>query len=1164
MHITQLNLIAFGPFTQRQLNFDIGRLQLIYGPNEAGKSSALRALRQLLYGIPERTSDNFLHANDQLRIGGTLRLDSGETLPFIRRKGRKHRLFDNADRPIDEAQLKPFLHGVTAEMFETMFAIDHPALVAGGEAILEQRGEVGEALYSAALGRPTLRQLLTQLDNEAEALFRPRGSTQRINKAIKQHQELTQAIRQQSLISHEWDEQRQQVERTEQALTATQQQLVTERTALHRLQRLERVLPKLAQRRRLQQALTELGHVVILTEATTTQRQQLISNIEAAQERVERATTRLNAWRAQWSQLTLNPDLIAQAERIKALYPRLGSHRKAMLDRPHLEAERVQHRNAAAARLQEIRPDLTLTDTAPLHAVIGQRAALIELSAQQSQLQARLAQATQALHETEQRLRRLRIERDQAPPAPESDALRAALVEVRKLGDIDQMISAMDSEIATLGSDCHHALARLPLWQGKLSQLLQLALPSRETIEHHAAELTRQQQQLAQWEEKRSDYRERVQRLTTDRNALQYRGAIPSETDLNACRTQRDALWQQLRAEGLTAEDQAAQGALGATLPDQFEQRLNESDEIADRLRREADRVQQLATLRAEIERVQQQLTSLEATGVAHHTAYANQQAAWRAVWQPSGIEPTTPQEMRGWLSTFEAIRQQAETLQRNHRQRDALQQQRAAAVAQLQRLLTTTDAAAVDTDRVELAPLLQRSEALADQLDERRRQHAVWQREITEREIELEALTAEQQRATTALTAWQQQWQQTQQQLGFAQPVSPAGIHDLIEQIQRLLGELETAAKLAQRIAGIDADAAQFRDEVASIVTPLVPTLANASIDEAVAQLNALLAESVTTAAKRDQLAAQIEQAEADERDDQGVIVRMRQRLEALCRDAGCQTVAELVVAEQRSAEAVQLQTAITAVEQTIDEGEGMSISELEAEVATIDRDHLAGAIAALQSRIDDELEPRRLQLAEEMGRVKSDLERLDGSDQAAQRAAEAQTVLAAIRADSERYLRVKLAATLLRDQIEQYRQANQGPLIERASAHFAALTCGAFCRLISDFNDRDEPILVGIRSNQQPILVEGMSAGTRDQLYLALRLASLAHYREGNERMPFVVDDILVDFDDQRSSAALQELMTLSAQGQVILFTHHQRVVEQAEAIAADRVTVHQIIDV
>ena len=95
-----------------------------------------------------------------------------------------------------------------------------------------------------------------------------------------------------------------------------------------------------------------------------------------------------------------------------------------------------------------------------------------------------------------------------------------------------------------------------------------------------------------------------------------------------------------------------------------------------------------------------------------------------------------------------------------------------------------------------------------------------------------------------------------------------------------------------------------------------------------------------------------------------------MRQRLEALCRDAGCQTVAELVVAEQRSAEAVQLQTAITAVEQTIDEGEGMSISELEAEVATIDRDHLAGAIAALQSRIDDELEPRRLQLAEEMGR--------------------------------------------------------------------------------------------------------------------------------------------------------------------------------------------------
>jgi uncharacterized protein YhaN len=87
-------------------------------------------------------------------------------------------------------------------------------------------------------------------------------------------------------------------------------------------------------------------------------------------------------------------------------------------------------------------------------------------------------------------------------------------------------------------------------------------------------------------------------------------------------------------------------------------------------------------------------------------------------------------------------------------------------------------------------------------------------------------------------------------------------------------------------------------------------------------------------------------------------------------------------------------------------------------------------------------------------------------------------------------------------------------------------------------------------------------MSSGTRDQLYLALRLASLERYMESAESMPFIVDDILVDFDDVRSEAALRKMSDLSKKGQVILFTHHARVVEQAQAILPDKLTtIHNL---
>ena len=87
--------------------------------------------------------------------------------------------------------------------------------------------------------------------------------------------------------------------------------------------------------------------------------------------------------------------------------------------------------------------------------------------------------------------------------------------------------------------------------------------------------------------------------------------------------------------------------------------------------------------------------------------------------------------------------------------------------------------------------------------------------------------------------------------------------------------------------------------------------------------------------------------------------------------------------------------------------------------------------------------------------------------------------------------------------------------------------------------------------KTEGERVSVEGMSTGSRDQLYLALRLASLEKYMNNAEPMPFIVDDILVDFDDKRSEAALNTLSEFAEKTQVIVFTHHRRVVDQARSL-------------
>ncbi len=133
MKILNLHLMAFGPFTGLDLDFirDHSGMQIIYGPNEAGKSSALRALTGWLFGIEHNSPDNFIHEYQQLKIGGTLKNSAGRELSFIRRKGRSNTVLTPEGQPLEDDILREYLQGIDRQVFLSMFGIDHQALVKG-------------------------------------------------------------------------------------------------------------------------------------------------------------------------------------------------------------------------------------------------------------------------------------------------------------------------------------------------------------------------------------------------------------------------------------------------------------------------------------------------------------------------------------------------------------------------------------------------------------------------------------------------------------------------------------------------------------------------------------------------------------------------------------------------------------------------------------------------------------------------------------------------------------------------------------------------------------------------------------------------------------------------------------------------------------------------
>lgn len=123
----------------------------------------------------------------------------------------------------------------------------------------------------------------------------------------------------------------------------------------------------------------------------------------------------------------------------------------------------------------------------------------------------------------------------------------------------------------------------------------------------------------------------------------------------------------------------------------------------------------------------------------------------------------------------------------------------------------------------------------------------------------------------------------------------------------------------------------------------------------------------------------------------------------------------------------------------------------------------------------------------------------------------------------------------------------AMKGTLITRSSYYLNLLTGGSFQRLSAANTD---------------ITINGLSEGTRDQLFLALRLAALEEYLKTNEPQPLILDDTFVHFDDDRARNAFIALAEFSATTQVTYFTHHRACVTAAvAAVSKDILNVHDL---
>jgi uncharacterized protein YhaN len=1164
--ILELDLRAFGPFTGVRLDLAEGHegMHILYGPNEAGKSSALRALKCLLYGIPKNSADNFIHENKALRIGGRLRNAEGAELFFLRRKGYKDTLLSLDGEPIDERALDRYLHGVTEETFGLLFGIDHEALVRGGRNILEGKGETGQSLFAAGAGGANLRAVLEAIDADADALFKNKGQLPAINKAISRHQEIRKRISELSQSSREWAEKEKELRKAMAERDNLRKDVERNAAEVNRLQRLAGIVPRAGLLRETRSKVETMGEVTILPDDFASRRHQAEKQLNTAREVKRRAELDLERLNADIARIVLPQKILDQAGAIEAIRERLGQYRKAADDLGPLRGKLQQNKADIRTVLPELAPGLDMDTVKGMRPRAALKSRIQRLASRHEALQAERARSAKALRDAERKFNGLKDDLKTLEVPKDPGPLKKSLARLAKSGDLAAALQDAQKAIQNEERQARGLLQRLPLWSRTFEEVGKVPVPSSETVSRFEDTFSGGKALIDNLDNRLGEARSELQKVEQRIGAIRLAGPVPTEEDLEKIRVRRQKGWGLVKRAWLEGEDvdeesriyDPERGLAGA-----YEASVEQADDTADRLRREAARVAEYAALLVQAEKAKEEIARLEGERNDAQQVMTCATEGWRAAWKPAGIEPLSPREMRTWLEQYGKILQRLEKI---GDQRVLLEKHQGRIDEHREELNRHLEALGEKpaTEEELFGQLVERCEALQERLERLARRHGELETKISSLADDLKTHAQAQADTEQRLADWQKEWSEAVSALGMGEATSPDEALVILSKYEDLFKKIDDCDTLEQRIFGINRDAGQFNADVKALIGHVAPEWEVLPSDQAAAQLSAELTRAREAATRHAEITRQIVQKGRGLNEAEKEIVLATETLNSLCRQAGCETPDGLEDREKRSVEYRELRQRIQSLETDIVErGGGATLQQILQEVERIEADTLPGQIEE-SKRVLAEMEDRQAEVNEKVGSLRHALERIDGSSAAAEAAEEAQGVLAAIRDHADGYVKLRLASLVLIQAIENYRAKNQGPLLERAGTLFARLTLGSFSGLKTDYGENDEPVLQGVRPDGRVVDVTGMSDGTLDQLYLSLRLATLEKYLETKEPMPFIVDDILIRFDDDRARATLEVLADLSKKTQVLLFTHHARLIELSNSLKSKNgLSLHEL---
>ena len=1123
MRLNRLDLIRYGRFKDADICFPKpadGKpdVTVVFGQNEAGKSTAFNGFLELLFGFKGGAHPYaFRFDRSDLVVGAELDLPEREATVLRRNSKRTQSLLDSNERPINEAILSGALHGLTRDSYEERFSLDEKGLREGGERIAGAQGDLGQLLHAGLSGLTGMAQTLDSLAERADKFYKKRGRGTVLKTGSDRLKEIGRELRADHLTTERERKLRQDRDRTAvdfETADADLRQVYQRQAASKAAELWYDRTEKMGQ---LTEALADFSGGPDLAPDAAERVAGLVEKIAAQSIRVteaEEEIVKLDQTIEEHPIDNLAQPLKAELERLDQLTfdgaPLLGRASTAMAD---LDRRREDLDNLG----QQIDKILVLLEVpdAPPSTIALEANDLEDLAtAVQECLTANLS-AGAAKEAAEVAL----AQHGKAPREPQDlTALRLAFEKWKAVADMSAFEVAHGQASARLTK----VAAGLPQsWM----DLVASGLPARETLDEVSQDWATLTADLAS---ARKDLEARVAELVEARADLSTQEAAPDVVDIvktEETRRQRDIEWQQHRGD-LTGET-----------ANQFEAAMYADDSARAHYLTGAEARQRLLAAQGQVRSAEARHETAKNRNddfIARHDRLSE---SCSRLALALGFEAGTPPS--AFNARQQALTTAAEAAADVSNAEKALKDRRVQQAEACDALTGAARPLGYDPAQGDLPTQIQRALTLEESDREAWAKWRDGEKTIAELEKKTEQTRDDLDVALNKL-----------EQLTVALPLPDCSFDGMraalpnLRSLQQLYGEHR---KLSVRIGALEQAIAALADSAERLIRILGDPENDADAGADPVQI-------IDRARSRHALAVRADEKREEAASRRDELDRFKHRAET------------------------ELQDANAGLESCFEGQGGQDLMPRDRVAKLVERDRLRAEKAnAARDRqkaregVDADLFTEELDLmpdatrSTELEQAQQDAQLIRDSARDAQReadrlyreafqaadrsdlATEQATLLEELRSGARQAAVARLGVLAARGALRRLAAERRGSMLRDVEEAFVTMTSPAWTG-VDVWTQSEGEKLVGIQPDGNTVPVEQMSTGTMGQLYFALRLAGYRSFARDPGPLPMVLDDIMETFDDVRARAALQLCAEIGANGQAILFTHHAHLVELA----------------